>query len=51
MFFKKPKVLEIKKNSDFSERVLILSVPGLLTIPYILKTPCLNNVKLKEEEN
>ena len=30
--------------------VLILSVPGLLTIPYILKTPCLNNVKLKEEE-
>lgn len=31
--------------------VLILSIPGLLTIPYILKTPCLNNVKLKEEEN
>ncbi len=31
--------------------VLILSVPGLLTIPYILKTPCLNNVKLKGEEN
>lgn len=36
---------------DFYWLVLILSVPGLLTIPYILKTPCLNNVKLKEEEN
>lgn len=36
---------------DFYLLILILSVPGLLTIPYILKTPCLNNVKLKEEEN
>ena len=36
---------------DFYWLVLILSVPGLLTIPYILKTPCLNNVKLKEKEN
>jgi Arabinose efflux permease len=36
---------------NFYWLVLILSIPGLLTIPYILKTPCLNNVKLKEEEN
>ena len=36
---------------DFYLLVLVLSVPGLFTIPYILKTPCLNNVKLKEEEN
>ena len=36
---------------DFYWLVLILSVPGLLTIPYILKTPCLNNVELKKKEN
>ena len=28
MFFKKIKVLEIEKNSNFSERVLVLSIPS-----------------------
>ena len=36
---------------DFYWLVILLSIPGLLTIPYILKTPCLNNVELKEKEN
>ncbi len=36
---------------DFYLLVLLLSIPGLLTIPYILKTPCLNNVELEKKEN